>query len=246
MDHATTDICLLPNGKIITASEETLSIYDIEFNMIKIVLMSEVVDLEYESPLSLATNNVDKVYIAYTGNGKLLMTDLELKFIKTYASEENKLENPNYMLFHDEYLYVCDNKHIFKFDSNLNFCENIQLDFPCRQITCITGLACFKVKISSRIGSGITFESFPECNRKIFNNYKFHAGEFSTVYDEKFFVLVHNAFRIDCYNKNGSLVDAICLSSFKNYANYFADCEFIKFVNDRLFIHLFEKKIIIV
>jgi hypothetical protein len=142
--------------------------------------------------------------------------------------------NPYYMVFNMEFLYVCDSdsKSILKLDSNLKLCAKYILEIEPRQIRILNNLACIT---SSAKNQFFYFYDLLDFSMK----YKYSRRTFSIIHDNNFMVLNIDEMLIDYYNKNGSL------------NAYKSNDEFAKFVffvidDNQLFIHMYNKKMLVV
>jgi hypothetical protein len=232
------DICVLPNGNLMIVSyHRCLSIYDQSFNLIKKV--DEINNIKMK-PHSVVTNNIDKIYI--NDFDKILMTNLEFQYLNKYITHESSLElNPSYILFHNDHLYVCDadNKCMKKLDSDLKLCVKYVFEFQPKQLTIINNLAC----IITFSDGDFYFYDLNELKIK----YQYSNSQFSLVYKDNFFVLGGDGSCIDCYNKNGSLINSISLYAYNDfYETVDGDFNFITIFNDKLLIYFNYKKLFVV
>jgi hypothetical protein len=226
LKYVPTDLCVLPNGNILTANyyDDSLSIYDENFNWIKDICKINNVKI---TPLSLQTNNIDRIYIV-DDEVSILMTDLDLVYIKDY--DEKKLFN--HITFYNDFLYACveNDKCIVKFDSNLKLEAKYYLGIEPRQINIINNIACV-------IHATVSFYELMDF--KIFCQYN---NEFCSggVYQDNFFILTYeNEFKFDCFNKNGSIVDSIDFSLISEDTV----CQVLSTHNDKLFAYGNDNKI---
>lgn len=91
---------------------ETQTAYIPSNTIIKIVTASEEEeDLMLKGPSDIKVEG-DKMYIADTGNERIVVCDLQGNFIRTFG--EGVLKSPTGIYVTDEYIYVADSKHISK------------------------------------------------------------------------------------------------------------------------------------
>jgi hypothetical protein len=160
---------------------------------------------------------------------------------------------PCFITFYNDFLYKCvivnNNNNItsciVKIDSKFENKSKYYLDFQTDRITIIDNIACVIQD---------TNEDFPTVNfyqlmdfKKLYQ-YK-NDSSFclpGVVYRDNFFILNLSETKFDCYNKNGALVDSVGYGLSSRLTNDWTDDCFYPFLaihNDKLFVHINEKKI---
>ena len=123
MDIEGTDVAALPNGHIIVLCYYTgaINIYDEDFNLIK-----KVTEINHQAfkCLSSTSNNKDKIFISDFVNDKVIMTNFDFEYIKSYT-----IQQPYGVCFH-HYLYTCcfNETKIYKHDENLKLILNEKIE----------------------------------------------------------------------------------------------------------------------
>lgn len=159
-------------------------------------------------PFSISTNNVDCVYICQFNY--ILMTDLDLNYINKFGSSIvgsriQELNNPLYMDFYNEHLYVCDaeNQRIQKLSSTLCLKSTHYLD----------NIAPEDIKIANNLAFIKSYETSnlyicDICDFKI--KYKYKRSNGPLIYIENNFYQFQILLKkISCFNKLGLLIDSI-------------------------------------
>jgi hypothetical protein len=236
LEYELTDFCVLPNDKLVTANyyNNSLCIYDENFILIENITTINNSKIE---PFSVTTNNIDRIYICDDTN--ILMTDLEFKFVSKF-SDEVELKNPHYILFYNEFLYVCylDNNCIVKFHFDLKINTKYYLEIKPYQMTIINNLACV---VPSKDQEFFYFYDLVDFRVK----YKYPRRKFTIIYDNNFFAL--NEEKIDSYDKTGTLLDSISLDCLKDDKLKLATCPVLAVSNNnKLFISLYKNKLFII
>jgi hypothetical protein len=226
------DLVFLANGNLLFANYLTtknLSIYDENFIFIKNV--SKINDQDIR-PFSLETNNKDCIYI--NNLNRIIMTDLDLNYLKEY---EYKLECSCYMMFHNELLYVCvtNEKCLLVLNSELELCSKIYLSAKPIKLQILNNLAL--------IGTSYDDKFFYFFNLNDFKiKYKYARCSNTIVHQNSFFCL-GKGLTISWFNKDGLFEDTLTLSINNRFNN--TQSRFMKFNKNKLFIHEYEKKILI-
>jgi hypothetical protein len=217
-----------------------LSLYDQNFSHIKDIVKINKLSI---TPFGLATNDVDRIYISQMHH--VLMTDLEFNYIGQY----DKVTNAHFILFQNDYLYVCDgnNRSVIKLSSNLKISTEFHFEFIPVAINIINNLACIRTLTSS----------FYFCDLTDFKiKYKYSNRSCCGVFDNSFLFLNKcnnktesngNDMVIDFFNKNGLQKDSISINHLKCSTTKTTIYSFFKKNNEnKIFVHLYENKIFII
>ncbi len=113
------DLCLLPNGDLLTAAfdQMNLVVYDRNFKLLKII---DKINNQNFKPISIYLNPETKsIYICDFQNHKILLIDSDYNYVKSIGSQGNELfefNSPSSLCFSNNFLYVCDtsNKRLHK------------------------------------------------------------------------------------------------------------------------------------
>ena len=209
------DLCTLPNGNLIFANYKSLNmtVHDLNFNLLKTI--DKLSNSYMIEPFSIATNNFDKIYICEYNF--IVMTDLDFNFIKKYGSNTTELEDPRYILFHNDYLYVCDcsSMRVQKLNSDLVLKATYFLSIKPRQIQIIDKTACVRP-----LHDGLYFYDLLSFELKIKYD---QANGFILINDNLFFQYHKESMKIDCFDESGYFVETINLKLNHNtdYVGYF-------------------------
>lgn len=202
LNVSASDVCELPNGNLLVSSynNSNITIYDKNFKLIRVV---DRINGQSFNPLSAATNDIDKVYISHCQNNRIIMTDIDLNFIKYSTISTNDFGDPYGICYFNSFVYVCDyrNRRIHKFNSQLEQHVSYVIDIDPRQIQIIGNLACIR---NSRISIG--FYDLKTFQFK--HKYTGHGGDILALNSN---FIEHssskNAFCI--FDKNGKLIEDI-------------------------------------
>ncbi len=234
-------VCVLPNGKLVFTKSESLCIYDENFNFIENITTINNSNIQ---PDSVATNNIDRIYISDINGPRILMTDLEFKFMSEHYDKDNIYECFFNIVFHNEFLYACDfgDRFIVKFDSDLKINTKYNMEIEPVQIAIINNLACI---IPYRDNNFFYFYDLVDF--KIKCKYPLYIKYFTIVHDNNFFALNINEAKIDCYDQNGTLLDSISIDYFKDDKLELSSYPFLACnKNNKLFIHLYKNKLFVI
>ena len=242
LDYEPSDLCSLPNAQLLVASQESnnLKLFDSNFNLIKTI--DRIMDEQF-TPISVATNGKNAIYIAEKSCNKIIKTDMDFNFIKnlgTTGAGNDELNDPSAIIYHENLLYVCDseNQRIKRLNEDLVFQESYALSFKPVKMSVIQDTMCvrpkndfsflafynlkpfsFKIKVSDRIGNICGLNSW-------FYEYK------------------HSSNKLRCFDINGGLVDEKILKFFE--CNSVPCFEIIHYFNSRFLIGLTKEKMLIV
>lgn len=138
-NHNPSDICVLSNEKIILINRIKccLEIYDKEFNLINII---NSIDNKQIIPSKLATDCINRIYIADTINHCVIVTDFEFnKIIEIVDSNSLEMQTalePWCLCCAEEYVFIgdYDNKTILKFNHEAEFLELYKCGYHVEQL----------------------------------------------------------------------------------------------------------------
>lgn len=228
------DLCVLPNGNFLFTNYFTskdLSIYDKNFTFIKDIKNINNKELH---ALSVETNSKNRIYI--NSNSRIIMTDLDFNYLNEYGSNSNQISSPQGMLFHNESLYVCDrdDKCIVKLDGNLKLRAKNYLDAKPIQIQILNNLACI---VPSNEDHFMYFYDLTDFTLK----FKYDKCSQIAVQSDKFLCLKQQ--QITYYDKNGVMIDSVLIKPING--ENIVGTPFLKVNNNKLFAHLFARKMMI-
>jgi hypothetical protein len=232
------DFCILPNGNLLFSNfftSTSLALYDENFVFIKSIKRLNNKDVR---AFSIETNSIDRVYINDNGEN-ILMTDLEFNYLGEYNQyNADKLKTAYYMLFHNELLYICDynDNSILILNSDLVNASKIYLDIKPVQLKILNNLA-FVV---------------PSKEDKFLYLYNLTDFKIVLAVDRCSRTIAHenimyglNQAGIQCFDKNGNIIDSIKLNFKKDFINL--STPFMKMnKNNRLYIKFNDNKLIII
>jgi len=122
MDIEGTDVAALPNGHIMVSCCDScaINIYDYNFKLIKKVT---TINSQSFKCLSSTTNNKDKIFISDYSKNRVIMTNLDFKFIKC-----STVKQPFGLCF-NQFLFACSygESKIYKYDESLDLIQTFSL-----------------------------------------------------------------------------------------------------------------------
>jgi hypothetical protein len=201
-----TDSCLIyDQNYLLTANyrDNCLTLFDKNFNLFKKI--DKFIGFNI-NPFSVATNNLDRIYVTDRDNHRIFMFDYNfqiLSVVGSRGSNDYQFEYPRGICFSTNILYICDwlNKRIQKYSSGLSFKETIKLDYNPIQIKIINNTVCIRSEKTS-----IYF--YDLVGFQIKHVYDSHNGSIYSI-DKYFYEFYHLKNKFYCYNENGKLVDEI-------------------------------------
>ena len=225
------DMCQIPNGLLALCNGNTFSLYDHNFEFIKIITE---INGKKVSACNITTNYVDSIYYTDSSNDQIIMCDTNFNYKKSIGSkgvEKNQFREIRGICYNktNERLYTCDsgNNRIQVHSSKLELIKQHILEFrPC-EISIIDHTACIRSFITFE--KQLYFFSLPN-----FTLISTHAG-----YDHPVSV-IHNAFYqfdvkneiLYCYNSNGTQIDKIASNGVRNRIQSNNDGKLLQFNNN--------------
>lgn len=204
--------CGLPNEKIaICGLDRTqtrcISIYDKKFKIIKTFYK---INNEQIMALMMKTNNLNKFYICEPKNKRLILTDLEMNFIRYSVSDVLSSCCGNFSLTKD-YLYVCNyaRNRICRFDCELKSHVSFEIERRPFNIEIINNLACICEESQGR--PSMTF--YDIVSFKCLKRYEGLLGS-TIVIDCSFYFLNSNGDKFYVFDENGDFKEEIKLNAF--------------------------------
>ena len=206
------EVIVLPSNRLIFADtiNKCFTILNQNFNLIKKI---DRINDERFDPTGVALNQKEgKIYISDHHNHQVLMTDLELNFIKSIGSRgngDNEFKYPRGMCFKKDFLYVCDylNSRIQIFNKDLEYYKSLKVDICPTQVKASNTLLCLK-------SDPLNIEYFYDLEdlsfiRKIDNCTGTILSEINSS------LYLYNDFsekKVCCFNSNGVIDDEIRLN----------------------------------
>lgn len=231
------DVCQLPNGKIILSSytNNKLIILDSQYCIEKIV---SFINGDYFAAISTTHDNSNRIYICDRVNKRIVLTDMKFNYIK---STRVALNYPMGIFYHEFHLYVCEegNNRICRLTYDLEEPAYFNVYLSPWQIKIIGNIACIKHNNNSI--------RFYDISKK-FALVATYTGHWGDIFINNGHFIEHsvanNTFYI--YNQFGQLIDEIHTNGFNglipNY--YYHGCNM---ANDQiLFTTRTSKKLIII
>lgn len=150
INESATDVCALPDDHLLVTSFDNgcLTIYDKHYKLVKIF---DKINNQPISAFSACTNGIDKLYVCDYINNRIIMTDLQLNFIKYSNVNSSILSRPHGLYYYNDFVYVCDpsNRRIHKFNATLDQHTSYQLDICPWNIKVTNSVACIRNSTSS-------------------------------------------------------------------------------------------------
>jgi hypothetical protein len=148
LNYSVSNLCVLPNGHLLAANctAQNLILYDIDFNLIKTFSHFNNRSI---FPLSLATNDKDRVYISDSNFHCIIMTDIDLNFlyeIGSLGSEVDQFKYPCGIVCNRNLVYICDsqNNRLQVYNKSLVFQKSNVFNFSPFEIKCFNNFACIR------------------------------------------------------------------------------------------------------
>lgn len=140
-----TDACVLPNGNLLVVSYNNNSILIMNKNM-EIIRVIDKINNQPVSAYYATTNGKDRIYLSDFNNHRIIMTDLNLNFIKYSSGCIGSLNYPAGITYANDFIYLCDyyTKRIHRLTANLDQHTYFTLDIRPFQIKISNNFACVK------------------------------------------------------------------------------------------------------
>ena len=173
------------------------------------------------------------VYIADTGNNRIIKVDLEFnQLTQTKSMSFERFKHPCGICLnkHNRQLYACDwqNKSIHVFDSVLNWQTFYKLDYSPWYIKMIENVAC----VRDNQYSALFFHNVNDFS--ILSKHLFHSGIIGSI-NNYFYEYVNETQIIYCYDNTGNLSETI--QSIIDEQKSQVDCGSIIFYNSKSYLH---------
>lgn len=203
-------LCKLPNNKLLTCNNNSLTIFDKNLKLISIVRCFDGENL-YNARYA-TTNKKNRIYL--TNSNKIFVTDLDLNKIKAVGSRgtgNNEYDRPCGLAYYDDWLYVCDtnNKRVQKLTSELDFKEAFALDYNPIQIKIANRIAFVSGRSNQ---NAIYFYNIKDFSIK--HCYDGHSGNLSEI-NSYFYEYYHQNRSFYCYDQTGNLTDMLKINAFE-------------------------------
>jgi hypothetical protein len=112
IDAPCTNICILPNNCLVSVNyyDKSLILYNHEFKQIKKI--DKINENQNFRPFNIELNNQNQqLYISDMTNNQIIVTDIDLNFIKTFGSKgsaDDQFNVPAGICYKNDHFYVCD------------------------------------------------------------------------------------------------------------------------------------------
>lgn len=211
LDKEQKGFCSLKNGNLIFHDNETISLYDKNFNLIKRV---DEFDGKKLKPGDLAYNmEKNWIYLIDFEIQRLIIIDKDLNKIKKARPNNSK---PTSISYRNGFLYACDrdDKKVYKCESDLSKCYLFNLNYSPLDIKVSDNLAL--ISANHCFTQAIYFHELTDFS--IRHKYHHHDGAISELHSY-FYELCWDGF-VYCYDKNGILINEFKKSEFADYFEY--------------------------
>ena len=207
------DLCVLPNNTLLASNYRTLNLFNDKFELIKTI---DSIDNKSFRISGIACDFYNlHVYLSNHLNDEIIMTDMNLKKLKTTdLTEKNQISSIESPCFYNNKLFVPYRlkKEIKRFSENLILQKSFLLDYQPAQVKIANNLACVKPDEKTLLYF-YDIDSFRL--KSIFNNGIGRISEINGfVFDYCF-----NLNKIFCFNKNGELINVIKFDKINNNDN---------------------------
>lgn len=226
------EFCVLPNESLLITTSNCLLVYDNYYNLVKKIMS---INNQAISTYFLTTNSIDKIYFSNSISNQIIMTDLNLNYIKSIASiAENKchFSNPQGVCIYNQNLFVADtgNNRVVKLNLNLEYLQCYDLNFQPRNLKIIENIVCIRENRSNYNSIHFYFaENFAfKCR---------YDGYFSSINSIKSMFYVYNYHKgaFCCFNKSGELIEELNIMGFDTISNDYYDGSLAYINGDLLF-----------
>jgi hypothetical protein len=205
------DLCVLPNGLLLTSNYRTLTLFNDKFEQIK--MLNSIDNKAFRASGITCDNKNNRIYISDQLTDQIIMTDLDFNKIKSISSnidcEKNQVNSIESPCFYNNQLYVPYrlNKQIKRFSKDLVFQKTFPLDYQPAQIKISNNFACVKPdeKMVLYFYDLDSFES-----KRVFNNGLSRISEINS----NFFEYCFDAKKLFCYNQDGELKEIVDMNKF--------------------------------
>ena len=139
------DLCVLPNNTLLASNYRTLNLFNDKFELIKTI---DSIDNKSFRISGIACDFYNlHVYLSNHLNDEIIMTDMNLKKLKTTdLTEKNQISSIESPCFYNNQLFVPYRlkKEIKRFSENLILQKSFLLDYQPAQVKIANNLACVK------------------------------------------------------------------------------------------------------
>ena len=214
MDFAPRDICLKEDQIIISSwNDNCLKIYDKDLNYIKTV---DRINGEEFYPSAILVN-LDEInfYICDSSNHRILITDLDFNFIKSFGSKGyamHQFNAPYDICSSSSKFYICDNnnKRIQVYSKDFNFVTSFEVEYFPMKIKSTSSTIC----IQGIEPDGIYFYNSNDFH--LIRNYNHLNGRISQI-NSMFYEFNHKTQTMSCYDENANLKEQITLKGLDKF-----------------------------
>ena len=205
------DIIVLPNNQILMAHHSPffgLGFYDEHLKCVKRI---DKINGENFTPIGIALHlNEKKLFITDTLNDRIIMTDLEVNFIKSVGSkgaEINQFNVPYDLCLLNNNLYICDyfNKRIQVYNTELTNSKSLMVNYHPREIKTLNS----KLFIQSAESGLFIYKSNDFSLLKKFD----HGKCIISKLDSDIYVFNYKTKKLFCYDEHANLMEEISLTS---------------------------------
>ena len=222
------DICVLLNNRIVASTNNnSISIFDEKFNLIKKVDGFDEKPIYSFGVAVHKTNNL--IYVSNWSNDCVYMLDYELNKIKSFGSQGSGAHNlyrPFGICYKDDHLYVCDasNQRIQILSSNLEYVDTLKLQYVPHTI-----------KISNTsigfCGSNNSINFYDIRTKNLKKQCPNVSGRISEI-DSIFYLVSYNPTKkIFCFDTDGNLIEEYGAEGLNPYISYVCDGLILTFNN---------------
>ena len=239
------ELCPLSNGYLLATNQENNKCLSLYNENLSLVLTIDKINESSIQALFITTNNTDRIYINDYATHSIIMTDNELKLLKSIGSINNILfKYPSGVEYSNKKLFICDlyNKFIHKVDDNLEHIQSFELDYSPLQIK----ISCDKTAcVKPYTEEAIYFYELDTFLLK--SKYDGHYGNVSVI-ESLFYEYSFKEHHLYCFNKNGELDESkkIELYHLKELLNDKKDGSLTLFDKKIIVTSMSKKKIILI
>ena len=207
LEHKPYHLIALKYNQIICLVSHGLNLYDQDFKLIRRV---SKINGKHIVPEGLAINpNTNLLYISELKNHKILITDFQFNFIKSFGSGQGtgltQFNQPTDICYKNEKIYVSDsiNKRVQIFNPYFVYSNTLKLDYNPKKLQASNSILCIR---STKESPGVYFYDLEKLN--LIQKYNHGLCRISEI-NSQFYEFNSRLNILYCYNDNGDLKEEI-------------------------------------
>lgn len=208
IDNEPWALCSVNDKYLLTSNyfQSNLTLFDENFKKIKTI---DKIENSSFKALSLATNNIDMIYISDFEHNRIIVCNYDFKLLFKMGkrgSGNTQFNGPSGIFYYEKNLFVCDanNQRIQKFDGvELNYLKTYKTDINPYSIKITNSIAAVK----EEDGNIVYIYDMPDFNLK----FKYERDGCVFVYKSLFCQFEFQCMKMHCYDERAKKYDEISL-----------------------------------